>query len=364
MFGLKKKADSTQSMLSEIKQKITGVSDATSTQAQNNAKPDEFNEDAFLLSQLEDNVSQKVDDTIDNKIEDAQNKLETVMDEIETELDVVNIETDDSMQNNNNNQDVEDDEDEFLKMGDVINQENIKNDISNKIVEEENNNFENEVINNVDDVLISKNINSNLPEQEKRTPSASNLNNGYNVDSSYLNMQSVKNNNIQLTSPSNSTSQQQEKVLTNNNVNTSIVNTDKTSLSAQNTTKIQDDIKPQIGNIQIDALQIINAAQNKEQKLQNNNPTQEISFQKSVSVSESVKEQTKHSIEDLMNVVKNQIMQSKTNSDSMMNKTMDEFIRSIIEPKIITFLDKNLPQIVNNVVEKEIQKIIRDNKTN
>ncbi|MEN9782382.1 MAG: hypothetical protein RL208_532 [Pseudomonadota bacterium] len=368
MFGLKKKTDSTQSMLSEIKQKITGNTntDATSSNQSNVVSNGEFNEDAFLLSQLEDN---KVANQVSVNNNTSNFDEENLQNQSNQDDELVNFDTqndknttiDDDMYNQTNDEIENDDEDEFLKMGEIINQENIKNDANNKIVEEENNHFENEVINNVDDILISKNTNTNLTEQEKNV---TNKNNNYNVDASYLNIQSVKNNATQLTPQINNITQPQEQAINENKIKTTAVSAEQVSLSKQNETKVQiennitDIQKPQIKNNS-------NINQNATQAMIQSNLTQNLATQPtSTSISESVKEQTKHSIEDLMNVVKNQIIQSKANSDNMMNKTMDEFIRSIIEPKIITFLDRNLPQIVNNVVEKEIQKIIRDNKTN
>ena len=82
-------------------------------------------------------------------------------------------------------------------------------------------------------------------------------------------------------------------------------------------------------------------------------------------ISQQTQKGVKTSITDLIENVKNQIMQNNRSmasrgSRSDGGKTMEQFVADLVQPHIVRYLDGNLERIVNNIVQKEIKKIIDD----
>ncbi len=82
--------------------------------------------------------------------------------------------------------------------------------------------------------------------------------------------------------------------------------------------------------------------------------------QSEMGISPQVIQNTKGSIERLMETVKNQIADKNSYSKNVSGKTIEQFFFEIAEPRIVSFLERHLEQIVNNVVEREIRKVIED----
>ena len=81
-------------------------------------------------------------------------------------------------------------------------------------------------------------------------------------------------------------------------------------------------------------------------------------------VSSQTKASVKGSITDLIENVKNQILnkrQERANSYRATNgKTIEQFVEDLIRPKLVEYLDANLDRLVKDAVEKEIQKIVAE----
>ena len=80
-------------------------------------------------------------------------------------------------------------------------------------------------------------------------------------------------------------------------------------------------------------------------------------------ISQQTQKGVKTSITDLIENVKNQIMQNNRSVASRGGradggKTMEQFVADLVHPHIVRYLDGNLERIVNNIVQKEIKKII------
>ena len=81
-------------------------------------------------------------------------------------------------------------------------------------------------------------------------------------------------------------------------------------------------------------------------------------------VSSQTKASVKGSITDLIENVKNQILnkrQERANSyRGTSGKTIEQFVEDLIRPKLVEYLDANLDRLVKDAVEKEIQKIVAE----
>lgn len=87
--------------------------------------------------------------------------------------------------------------------------------------------------------------------------------------------------------------------------------------------------------------------------------------QRTTGISQQTQKGVKTSITDLIENVKNQIMQNNRPVASRGSrvdgsKTMEQFVADLVQPHIVRYLDGNLERIVNNIVQKEIKKIIDD----
>ena len=85
-------------------------------------------------------------------------------------------------------------------------------------------------------------------------------------------------------------------------------------------------------------------------------------------LSNQTKSNVKGSITELIENVKNQMLLNRYQGRKISNepRTMEQFVADLVQPKIIEYLDANLDQIVRDVVNNEIKKIVDSvgNKTN
>ncbi|MCF8462297.1 MAG: DUF2497 domain-containing protein [Rickettsiaceae bacterium] len=94
----------------------------------------------------------------------------------------------------------------------------------------------------------------------------------------------------------------------------------------------------------------------------------EVKAKKKLSVSENTQSDTNiNSYDHLFKNIKQLIsISSKMNNRSVApelgDNSMEVFIAKLVEPQIKQWLKENLPSIVNVVVEKEIQKLLHDDK--
>ena len=83
-------------------------------------------------------------------------------------------------------------------------------------------------------------------------------------------------------------------------------------------------------------------------------------LQVSTKIEEGTKNGVKRSITELIENVKNQIIcERETRTAQASSKTLEEVVGDLIQPKIVAFLNDNLERIVEDVVHREINKIIR-----
>ena len=83
-------------------------------------------------------------------------------------------------------------------------------------------------------------------------------------------------------------------------------------------------------------------------------------LQVSSKIEEGTKNGVKRSITELIENVKNQIIcERETRTAQASSKTLEEVVGDLIQPKIVAFLNDNLERIVEDVVHREINKIIR-----
>lgn len=77
-------------------------------------------------------------------------------------------------------------------------------------------------------------------------------------------------------------------------------------------------------------------------------------------IEEGTKNGVKRSITELIENVKNQIIcERETRTAQASSKTLEEVVGDLIQPKVVAFLNDNLERIVEDVVHREINKIIR-----
>ena len=82
--------------------------------------------------------------------------------------------------------------------------------------------------------------------------------------------------------------------------------------------------------------------------------------QVSSKIEEGTKNGVKRSITELIENVKNQIIcERETRTAQASSKTLEQVVGDLIQPKIVAFLNDNLERIVEDVVHREINKIIR-----
>ena len=83
-------------------------------------------------------------------------------------------------------------------------------------------------------------------------------------------------------------------------------------------------------------------------------------LQVSSKIEEGTKNGVKRSITELIENVKNQIIcERETRTAQASSKTLEQVVGDLIQPKIVAFLNDNLERIVEDVVHREINKIIR-----
>lgn len=83
-------------------------------------------------------------------------------------------------------------------------------------------------------------------------------------------------------------------------------------------------------------------------------------LQVSSKIEEGTKNGVKRSITELIENVKNQIICERDSRPAQSSgKTLEEFAADLVQPKIVNFLNENLERIVEDVVQREITKIIR-----
>ena len=83
-------------------------------------------------------------------------------------------------------------------------------------------------------------------------------------------------------------------------------------------------------------------------------------LQVSSKIEEGTKNGVKRSITELIENVKNQIICERDSRPAQSSgKTLEEFTADLVQPKIVNFLNENLERIVEDVVQREITKIIR-----
>ena len=83
-------------------------------------------------------------------------------------------------------------------------------------------------------------------------------------------------------------------------------------------------------------------------------------LQVSSKIEEGTKNGVKRSITELIENVKNQIIcERETRTAQASSKTLEEVVGDLVQPKIVAFLNDNLERIVEDVVHREINKIIR-----
>ena len=83
-------------------------------------------------------------------------------------------------------------------------------------------------------------------------------------------------------------------------------------------------------------------------------------LQASSKIEEGTKNGVKRSITELIENVKNQIICERDSRPAQSSgKTLEEFTADLVQPKIVNFLNENLERIVEDVVQREITKIIR-----
>ena len=86
----------------------------------------------------------------------------------------------------------------------------------------------------------------------------------------------------------------------------------------------------------------------------------QVALQVSSKIEEGTKNGVKRSITELIENVKNQIIcERETRTAQASSKTLEEVVGDLIQPKIVAFLNDNLERIVEDVVHREINKIIR-----
>ena len=87
---------------------------------------------------------------------------------------------------------------------------------------------------------------------------------------------------------------------------------------------------------------------------------QQPTSQASSKIEEGTKNGVKRSITELIENVKNQIIcERETRAAQTSGKTLEEVVGDLIQPKVVAFLNDNLERIVEDVVHREINKIIR-----
>ena len=83
-------------------------------------------------------------------------------------------------------------------------------------------------------------------------------------------------------------------------------------------------------------------------------------LQVNTKIEEGTKNGVKRSITELIENVKNQIIcERETRTAQASSKTLEQVVGDLIQPKIVAFLNDNLERIVEDVVHREINKIIR-----
>ena len=86
----------------------------------------------------------------------------------------------------------------------------------------------------------------------------------------------------------------------------------------------------------------------------------QVALQVSSKIEEGTKNGVKRSITELIENVKNQIIcERETRTAQASSKTLEQVVGDLIQPKIVAFLNDNLERIVEDVVHREINKIIR-----
>lgn len=86
----------------------------------------------------------------------------------------------------------------------------------------------------------------------------------------------------------------------------------------------------------------------------------QVALQVSSKIEEGTKNGVKRSITELIENVKNQIIcERETRTAQTSSKTLEQVVSDLIQPKIVAFLNDNLERIVEDVVHREINKIIR-----
>ena len=89
-------------------------------------------------------------------------------------------------------------------------------------------------------------------------------------------------------------------------------------------------------------------------------PVTKDALQVKTKIEEGTKNGVKRSITELIENVKNQIIcERETRTAQASSKTLEEVVGDLIQPKIVVFLNDNLERIVEDVVHREINKIIR-----
>ena len=86
-------------------------------------------------------------------------------------------------------------------------------------------------------------------------------------------------------------------------------------------------------------------------------------------ISKATENGVKKSITELIENVKNQVLAEQKDRNNRVksglvvgSKTIDQFLYDLVRPKIVEYLDAHLEDMVQDIVEKEIKKIVSDVK--
>ena len=99
--------------------------------------------------------------------------------------------------------------------------------------------------------------------------------------------------------------------------------------------------------------------------VKNENTSQATNSEEHTHVSRQTKSGVKSSINELIENVKNQMLNDRNKVSKPTfseGKTLEQFIADIMQPHVVDYLDKNIERIVKDIVQHEIQKIIDDTK--
>jgi cell pole-organizing protein PopZ len=80
-------------------------------------------------------------------------------------------------------------------------------------------------------------------------------------------------------------------------------------------------------------------------------------------ISKATENGVKKNISMLIENVKQQVLKEKEERQRIIStheKTLEQFVKEMLQPAIVEYLDKNLEGIVNKVVEGEIKRITDD----